>query len=165
MIKIWTDGACTVQGTYAGVGGCAYRIEADKVECEDKMAMKDTTNNRMEIQAVIMALQQLLDLKHLFSDDKVVIIYSDSELVVNTLKKDATWKQKKNLDKWAEVNTLTKKLNELGFDIDYKWVKAHTDKSFTQDIYINNKRVDKLAQEVRDELKFVLEHFSISIEE
>lgn len=151
MIKIWTDGSATSNGKLKGCGGWAYILRADGIEMEDADNMIDTTNNRMEMMAVLRALQQLWETKHIYSD-KRVIFYCDSDLVVNTLRKNATFSQKKNLDIWAEINVVKDLLEKNGFDIEFMWIKAH-DSSNPSEISKMNCMCDKIARKVRDRLK------------
>lgn len=150
MIKIWTDGSCTNNGMLKGVGGWSYYIETDLCEMEDAGGMLETTNNRMEMEAIIQALRQLYETKHIILD-REVMFYCDSELIVKSLCKNASYEQKKNLDKWNEIEKLMMLLKSYGFDIDFQWVKAHTNAD--DDISKNNKRVDRLATVVRDKMK------------
>jgi ribonuclease HI len=148
---VWTDGACTSSGVCQGFGGWAYIIIADNAEMESADGMVNTTNNRMEIEAVLRALKQIKETKHILND-KQIMFYCDSALVIETLRKGATFKQKKNLDKWQAVNKLMSELSDLGFDIDFIYVKAHdkTNPSFESQM---NCRVDSLATKARDRIK------------
>lgn len=148
MITVWTDGACTGSGEFAGIGGWAFKLESENVEFEKDGTEINTTNNRMEMEAVVQGLRQILETQHLFNPQKIMF-YSDSKLVVETLRKGGTYQQNKNLDKWKEIYELMELLEVLGFDIDFSWVKAHDNKNDSK-ISQNNKRVDKLASKARD---------------
>lgn len=159
MIKVWTDGACTSSGIYEGVGAWAYYMTATEnlieVEFENSQGELKTTNNRMEIQAVIEALKQVYETRHLFNEDEKIIIYSDSDLVVNTLGKKPKYQQKKNQDKWLEAIDLMQKLQAEGFNIDFQWIKTQHDSKLKDEISLGNKRVDSLATKMRDAMKVV----------
>lgn len=149
ILTVYTDGACTSSGTYKGVGGWAYTIQSPIAQMEDAGGMIDTTNNRMEMEAVLRAFKQILDTKHLYDEDSTIIVYSDSELIVKTMNPDGGYAQKKNYDKWQEINKVVDSLEGLGFGIRFVWVKAH-------DKDIRNNKVDKMATKARDKMKGVL---------
>ena len=149
IITVYTDGACTSSGVYKGIGGWGYSIHCSKAEMENSGGMIDTTSNRMEIEAVIKALTQIYETKHLYDEDSTIIVYSDSELIVKTMNPDGGFAQKKNYDKWIELNKIVDNLESLGFGIRFIWVKAH-------DKDVRNNRVDKLATKARDKMKGVL---------
>lgn len=157
MIKVWTDGSCTNNGAYKGIGGWAYHIMStdNQNTFEHAGGETNTTNNRMEMQAVIEALKQIADLRHLFEDEYEILIYSDSNLIVETLRKGGTWKRKENLDKWFEIDDVIQVLYLIGFDVDFVWVKAHNSQCTKEETQLN-KRVDKLATKARDGVKDLL---------
>jgi ribonuclease HI len=118
-VVVYTDGSCR-----NSVGGYAFIIITDDYELEWADHAINTTNNRMELTAVIEALRCI----PLFSE---ITIYSDSQWVINCAKK--TWKRNKNLDLWKLYDAL-----EPNYSISYIWVKGHSG-----DFY--NERCDKLA--------------------
>ena len=100
MIKIYTDGACSVN---PGIGGWGAIIIFDSGEEKEISGSElETTNNRMEITAVIKSLE----LKELNIEDKVKI-YSDSTYVINTITKN--WKRNTNNDLWGKLDNLLEK--------------------------------------------------------
>ena len=122
MIEIYTDGSCKKNGN----GGWAFTIDfPDGDTWVEWGTVFDTTNNRMEMTAVIKALQRLEE------DD--IIIYTDSRYVIGGA--SLGWKQKKNLDLWPELITEVIRLQP-----EFKWVKGHNGNP-------RNEEVDKLAQE------------------
>lgn len=133
MYEIYTDGSCIGN---PGPGGWAFLV-IDKSATHDEGPMsgvvyqesgseKETTNNRMEMTALIKALEHALSKKF-----GKVRIYSDSTLLVNTINEG--WKRKANLDLWLEIEKLLGRVKiELG------WVKAHDKNLF-------NNMVDQLA--------------------
>jgi ribonuclease HI len=134
MITIYTDGSCL---TPQGPGGYAcIVIEEDGTEFIFSEGEKITTNNRMELKAIIQAL------KFVKINEKCEI-FSDSILCINCA--TGKWKAKANLDLWKEYNIVSKNKN-----IKLTWVKAHNG-----DYY--NERVDKLAY---NEAKNVFIHYS-----
>lgn len=124
-IKIYTDGSCIGN---PGPGGWGIVILHDNKEIKLAGGEKDTTNNRMEMMAMIKALEWLH--AHKFTDGKITI-YSDSNLLVQSLTKG--WKRKANTDLWAQLDKLRGWL-----DIKWVWVKAHDTNKY-------NNLVDKLA--------------------
>lgn len=108
MITIYTDGACLGN---PGPGGWGAVIIGDGPRRVLHGNDPDTTNNRMEIKAVVQALQNI----PLRSD---VTIYSDSSYVINTMTKN--WKRKKNNDMW---DLLDKEVSIR--NVGWEWVKGH----------------------------------------
>lgn len=122
-VKLYTDGACSGN---PGIGGWAYVLP--HFSEEDSDYEKATTNNRMEITAVIKGLQAALN--HLIVDRVEVI--TDSQYVVNTMTKG--WQKKKNVDLWHQLDCLVNQFQE----VTWTWVKGHADNKY-------NKRCDELA--------------------
>jgi len=115
--KIYTDGSCLGN---PGVGGWgAVIIYPDGSERELSGEEKDTTNNRMEIQAVIRGLSEL-------PLGTFVEVLSDSEYVVNTMTKG--WKKKANKDLWHELNNVISKMG----DIKWTWVRGHSGNHYNE---------------------------------
>ena len=129
--KIYTDGSCLGN---PGVGGWgAVIIYPDGREEELSGGEEATTNNRMEIQAIIKALSELLPRTS-------VEVLSDSEYVVNSMTKG--WKKKANTDLWHELNNV---ISRLG-DIKWTWVKAHDGNHY-------NEQADCLATAAAESMK------------
>jgi ribonuclease HI len=133
VIHIYTDGAASGNPGPGGYG--AVMIYKDKRK-ELSGGFKYTTNNRMELLAVIVALEHL---KHQGSH---VIVYSDSKYVVDAIEKKwlqgwirKNFKDVKNVDLWQRFLTLSKKHN-----VKFKWVKGHADN-------VENNRCDVMAVE------------------
>ncbi len=97
-------------------------------------SQRDTTNNRMEMTAMIKALKWLHEESGLTQDElneRKIILHSDSNLIIQTL--NLGWKRKANTDLWEKLDKLRGWLK-----IEWRWVKAHhTNK--------HNNQVDKLA--------------------
>ena len=133
-LKIWTDGACKFNPGPGGWG--AYLVWGEKT-LELCGGEEETTNNRMELTAVIEALSAV-------KRPVPMTIYLDSQYVKNGIDSwIAGWKRKgwrtasgqpvKNVDLW-------KKLDELvaSHDIEWKWVKGHAGEP-------GNEKADELA--------------------
>ena len=140
-VELFTDGACSGN---PGPGGWAYilRHRASGAEREDAGGEPDTTNNRMELRAVIEGLTAL-------KRPSRVELYSDSQYVLNGLREwMANWKRRgwktaakqpvKNVELWQRLDEL---MGE--HEIHFHWVKGHND-------HPENERCDRLAVEARD---------------
>lgn len=129
QIEIFTDGSC--KGN-PGPGGWAAIFLEKKSQKSFKILKghaTETTNNRMEMTAVIEALRYI---DHEKLHTAQIALYSDSNLVIQTLLQG--WKRKANLDLWEELDELNEEL-----DIDYQWVKGHAKNHW-------NNECDKVAQ-------------------
>ena len=123
MIKIYTDGSCLKNPN--GPGGWAVCIlEEDGSEFCMSGSDPSTTNNRMELKAVIEALKCL-------KEKQECVIFSDSMLVINCA--SGKWKRKANLDLWKEYEDASRTKKVL-----FEWVKGHSGDKY-------NDIVDKLA--------------------
>jgi ribonuclease HI len=123
MIKIYTDGSCIRNPN--GPGGWALCIiEDDNPDFYFSGCDTLTTNNRMELKAIIEAVSCL-------KKNQECIIYSDSQLTINCA--SGKWKRKANLDLWKEYDLLSKYKK-----IHFEWVKAHNGDKY-------NELVDTLA--------------------
>jgi ribonuclease HI len=131
MIQIYTDGSA--KGN-PGPGGYGVVMRYNGVEKEISQGYRLTTNNRMELLAIIVALESLKTNKHEIS------IYSDSKYVIDSIQKGwvfdwekKNFKGKKNIDLWKRYLELHPK-----FTIHYNWVKGHNG-------HPENERCDFLA--------------------
>ena len=136
-VEIYTDGACSFN---PGPGGWAAILIYKGVEKIISGNAKETTNNIMELYAVVKALSAL-------KEKCLVKLYSDSAYVVNSVTegwldswvkngfKTADRKDVKNVDLWKELHELLKK-----HKVEFIKVKGHADNA-------NNNRCDKIARE------------------
>jgi len=134
-IIIYTDGAA--KGN-PGPGGYGVVMKFGDFRKEFSQGFRKTTNNRMELLAVIMALEKI-------KKALPVKIYSDSKYVIDSIQKGwlFNWqkkgfKGKKNQDLWTRYLSLHYK-----FTIEYHWVKGHAGN-------IENERCDELAVEAAE---------------
>lgn len=125
-MQIYTDGSCLGN---PGPGGYGVVIINKENLVKISGGEISTTNNRMEMKALIIALEWIY--KNDKQDEKI-LVHSDSSLVVNTLTKG--WKRKANVDLWEELDSLLR-----GLDIEFEWVKGHASDKY-------NNLCDKLAQ-------------------
>jgi ribonuclease HI len=115
---IYTDGSCMPN---PGKGGWAFIIlphDKCKHEWHISGGENKTTNNRMELTAVIEALQ--------FTPNKVKYkIYSDSMYVINCAK--GIWARKKNTDLWKNYEKISS-----GKNIEWVWVRGHNGDKYNE---------------------------------
>lgn len=131
MIVIYTDGAS--RGN-PGPGGYATILVYNQYRKELSEGFRKTTNNRMELLAVIKGLEALK------KEGSEVTVYSDSKYVVDAVTLGWIWgwlktgfKGKKNADLWQRFINVYKKHR-----VTLKWVKGHAG-------HIENERCDELA--------------------
>ena len=135
VVEIYADGAC--RGN-PGPGGWGAVLMYDGREKELSGAEAHTTNNRMELLAVIRALESLK------KPGVSARIYTDSQYVIKGIKEwIANWKARgwrtadkkpvKNQDLWEQLDALAAK-----HDLEWHWVRGHSGIE-------GNERVDKLA--------------------
>jgi len=132
ILQIYTDGSCIGN---PGAGGWGTIIRGPKGEIELSGPELKTTNNRMEMTAVLKAFEYL---NHHNLSGFNVRIHSDSSLVINTFTKG--WKKKANQDIWAKMDSQYMKLLGRGNTFEWVWVKGHAG-------HPENERCDKLAQD------------------
>ena len=141
LIYIYTDGAC--RGN-PGPGGWGALLECENYKKEIKGSSQLTTNNIMELTAVIESLK-------LIKNSSNITITTDSTYVKNGINdwihnwklkgwKTANKKPVKNKELWQELDNLSSK-----HQIDWKWVRGHTG-------HVGNERADQLANDAIDEL-------------
>lgn len=130
-IEIFTDGAA--KGN-PGRGGYGTLLRFGKNEKELSQGFRMTTNNRMELLAVIVGLEAITNKKY------PVEVYSDSKYVVDSVSKGwlAGWvkkgfKGKKNKDLWLRYLKAVE-----GVTINFNWIKGHNG-------HPENERCDQLA--------------------
>lgn len=134
-ITIYTDGACSGNPGAGGWGAVLlYKEHIKKISGNEK----DTTNNRMELKAVIESLRAIK------KSTAEIIVYTDSKYVQNGIMewihgwkkngwKNAAKKPIKNVDLWMELDAEAAK-----HKIEWKWVKGHSGNKY-------NEMADELA--------------------
>ena len=130
-IEIYTDGAA--KGN-PGRGGYGVLLRFNDVVKEISEGFRMTTNNRMELLAVIVGLESLKTNQypvHVYSDSKYVIDSISKRWVFNWVK--TGFKGKKNKDLWLRYLAIHPK-----FDLVFHWVKGHAG-------HPENERCDVLA--------------------
>ena len=141
-ITIYTDGACSGN---PGPGGYGIIILSEKKRQELSGGYKLTTNNRMELMAVIVGLEQL-------EIPSIVNLYTDSKYIVDAVTKGwakrwraNSWKRNKkdkamNPDLWEKLLDLCDK-----HQVEFYWVRGHSGN-------IENEHCDKLAVKASQKL-------------
>jgi ribonuclease HI len=136
-VEIFTDGACSGN---PGVGGWAAILRYKGIEKEFNGYDKNTTNNRMELFAIIQGLRKL-------KEKCEVTVYSDSAYAINPFLENwiDTWQKNnwrtsakedvKNVDLWKSLLIETQK-----HEVKFVKVKGHADNEY-------NNRCDKLAKD------------------
>ena len=144
-VHIYTDGACSGN---PGNGGYGIVMEwVDKpYKKEFSAGYRLTTNNRMELLAVIVAIEMLK------TDNVDVTVYSDSKYVVDSVEKKWVFgwqkkgfKDKKNVDLWNRFLKIFPKHN-----IKFIWIKGHND-------HPQNERCDRLAVAASQQEKLLID--------
>ena len=141
-VQLFTDGACSGN---PGPGGWAALLRYQTIERELSGGLPQTTNNRMELTAVIEGLKCLKEKCH-------ITLYTDSKYVLDgvtnylPLWQENGWKKSNkkpvlNMDLWQELSELLPR-----YQIDWVWVKGHAG-------HAENERVDTLACRERDKFK------------
>lgn len=130
-ITIYTDGAA--KGN-PGNGGYGAVLISGKHQKELSQGFRRTTNNRMELLSVIVALE------HIKKPNAEVVVYSDSKYVVDAVEKKwvFNWEKKgfakkKNIDLWKRFLVIYRK-----HQVRFLWVKGHAGNAM-------NERCDQLA--------------------
>lgn len=130
-VEIYTDGAA--KGN-PGRGGYGAILRFGTVEKELSQGYRRTTNNRMELLAVIVALEQLKSNKY------PVVVFSDSKYVVDAVSKKwvlgwvkTGFKGKKNKDLWLRYLNAARP-----HQVTFQWVRGHNG-------HPENERCDQLA--------------------
>jgi ribonuclease HI len=139
QIELFTDGSC--KGN-PGPGGWAALLRMGRHEKELSGSDPETTNNRMEMTAVIRGLSALIE-------PCQVDIYTDSKYVIDGITKwvhgwkkrgwiNASKKPVKNAELWHDLIEATAR-----HQIEWHWVKGHSG-------HLENERVDTLANQAAD---------------
>ncbi len=118
----WANSTMTPHVKFTDKDSCRVKQNRDIIVSGGEV---QTTNNRMELQAVIECLKWI--------NDGSIVINSDSQLTINCAA--GLWKRKSNMDLWSEYDKLS-----VGRNIRFIWVKAHSGNTY-------NEIVDKAARD------------------
>lgn len=136
-VKLFSDGSCLGN---PGIGGWAYILQYEDWQKKNSGADLETTNNKMELKAVIMGIKAL-------KEPYEIEIYTDSSYVANAInswlenwiKKD--FKKVQNPQLWKEYLKVSKMHKIKAF-----WIKGHSG-------HLQNEECDKMAREAANNLK------------
>ena len=120
--KIYTDGSCLKNP--GGAGGWACLVLENGEMWSVVGSEPSTTNNRMELQAIIQALK--------FAQGNEYVVYTDSKWALKCA--TGEWQRKANLDLWKDYE-----ISLRGRKIHYVWVRGHNGDEY-------NEIVDDLAR-------------------
>jgi len=150
-LKIYTDGGCSGN---PGPGGWAYvmvqqTFQGFHIIAQNKGGEKDTTNNRMELRAVIEALRAL---KTMDGVTRNAAVHTDSQYVQKGITewihawKRNSWrtsdkKPVKNKELWLELDSLSGE-----FSLKWEWIKGHAGNKY-------NELCDAMTQEAIEEIR------------
>ena len=131
VVNLYTDGSS--RGN-PGPGGYGVILEFQGKRKEISQGFRHTTNNRMELLAVIVGLENLTTNKY------IICVYSDSKYVIDSITKGwvfswqlKNFKGKKNADLWQRYLVI-----QANYQIQFNWVKGHAG-------HPENERCDELA--------------------
>jgi len=143
QLVVYTDGSA--RGN-PGPGGYGVILQWGQAYKELSQGFRLTTNNRMELMAVIVALQALK------KEGLTIHVFTDSQYVLNAVEKGwlnnwlrTGFKGKKNADLWMQYARLAAK-----HQIKFHWVKGHADNPY-------NNRCDQLATQAADSRKWAVD--------
>ena len=133
MVEIYTDGS-SIGNPGPGGYGIVMQWKGKNYKKEFCNGYRHTTNNRMELLAVIKGLEKLKKI------NQEVVVFSDSKYVIDAVEKKWVFKWKKNKFKGKKNPDLWKKFLKLFeiHNIKFKWVKGHNN-------HPQNERCDFLA--------------------
>jgi ribonuclease HI len=145
MIEIYTDGACKGNPGYGGYAGLIY-VDDLLVKTVHSNRIANTTNNQMELKAIISSLEYLNTLN--VSPTTYITVFTDSNYALQGITSwingwirnnwtTANKQPVKNKELWQELL----KLNSLFPNITYEHVKAHADN-------VKNNKVDRIASDI-----------------
>jgi len=137
VAHLFTDGSCLGN---PGPGGWAYYLKFEQCEILNSGGERETTNNRMELSAVVCGLREI-------KEASVVHITTDSQYVMKAF--TCHWLQNWQKNQWktsqkkpVKNQDLWKKLLDVAriHSIRWSWIRGHTG-------HPENEKVDKLARE------------------
>lgn len=157
MIRMFTDGACSCN---PGPGGYAAVINLPKGNVIVSGYEENTTNNRMELMAVIKGMNKVLEMIYQGMSIKKLEIISDSAYVINAINKNwlTSWKESnfrnakgeniKNVDLWSKLEEQVIIFEFIKIEVCFTKVKGHNGNYF-------NEMADEIAKNeiVKNEVK------------
>lgn len=149
IVSIYTDGSANYK---TGFGAWAFIVvEGNKAIEKRAHAYEGITNNKMELMAILEALDFILRREDPNEDQRVIPspeyrVISDSQYCVNGINqwrfawKQKNWKNVKNIPLWLAIDTALGAISDLGLTVVVSWVRGHDGNNF-------NEQCDKLANE------------------
>jgi len=144
-VNIYTDGSSIGNPGPGGYGIIMEWVGKNLIK-EFSKGFTETTNNRMELLAVIVGLELLK------KDGFDVVVFSDSKYVIDAVKKKwlfewkkNNFKKKKNIDLWKRFLIVYKKHN-----VNFEWIKGHNN-------HPQNERCDYLAVQAANSNKLFVD--------
>ncbi len=141
IVEAWTDGACRGNPGPGGWGALLRYDDKEKKLCGGE---PETTNNRMELMAAIMALESLTQTcSVILTTDSTYVMKGQTEWMPNWIKrgwKTAAKKPVKNVDLWKRLDAAVQR-----HEVKWKWVKGHSG-------HAENEIADELANQGIDEM-------------
>ena len=144
-VNIYTDGSSIGNPGPGGYGIIMEWVGKNLIK-EFSKGFSETTNNRMELLAVIKGLELLK------KDGFDVVVFSDSKYVIDAVKKKwlfewkkNNFKKKKNIDLWKRFLIVYKKHN-----VNFEWIKGHNN-------HPQNERCDYLAVQAANSNKLFVD--------
>lgn len=151
MLEIYTDGACSVGkekakiGKFLSPGGYGIvMVKDDEQFYIFSSRHSQTTNNRMELSAIIKALELVIEYNGKHGNPGVVKILSDSQYCIRSTNEwihnweKNGFKNVQNVDLWNKFVSLRDEVKSIGIELIFEWVKGHASNKF-------NVQVDQLA--------------------
>lgn len=141
MVRMFTDGACSCN---PGPGGYAAIINMPEENVIVSGYEENTTNNRMELKAVIMGINKVLEMIYQGNDIRKLEIISDSAYVINALNKNwlKNWKRTnfinakgesiKNVDLWSTLEEQLIILEFIKVELCFTKIKGHNGHYFNE---------------------------------
>lgn len=141
MLKLYADGACSGN---PGPGGWAYWITnifdlPPSIPVSDKGRADNTTNNRMEMSAIIEGLKNIWNI---YGDTGLVEVITDSNLIVQTM--TSGWKRNVNIDLWDALDALVA-------DMVVKWTWAP--RNSTPELMWCDKKAKEMSNLINNPIK------------
>lgn len=142
-LRIYTDGSYSSARKQGGIGIVFVReLEDGTLEflSEASKGYKDTTNNKMEVQAILMGINSIVkEIDH-------ILIISDSMYAIGSSHLgELKYKRKKNIELLKKLDEVVARKRSLVKQFSIEWVKGHY-----EDVW--NERADKLAVEASQQL-------------
>lgn len=155
-VDVYTDGACSKN---PGVGGWGSIFVVDNKVIKLSGGETNTTNNRMELKAVIESLRMIKKIESKREEHNVYVIHSDSAYVINAKEKNwlLVWQRNgwrnskgadvKNRDLWEEFAEIFTYLVRYHVDVEFHKVKGHSGIKYNEEVdALAKRRVQKLME-------------------